>query len=152
MSRLDVDIFKGRMQGADEFLELSITALGLLDLDVFTKSDPFAVLFRLENEKWEVVGKTEVVYNCLCPKFVKKFDVSLRTPQAKYKLVLYDFDFRLMNIEHNDELGECWFTTEMVSCKTFFFLTFFVLVWIAEMVLKTLLTCCSSYAMRSKDG
>ncbi|CAB9509275.1 Copine-6 [Seminavis robusta] len=69
-------------------LELSIYARGLKNVAGFGKgtSDPFAIVTRLsvnENEKPEVIGKTEVVKNNLSPDFVKvfKLEYGLGTPQ-----------------------------------------------------------------------
>ena len=61
-------------------VELSLSCTKLLDLDTFSKSDPFAVLYLLvypqtdEGNKsclkwsWLKVGRTEVIYDNLDPK------------------------------------------------------------------------------------
>ena len=53
-------------------VELSFSCTKLLDLDTFSKSDPFAVLYRATNEgykkSWSKVGRTEVIYDNLNPK------------------------------------------------------------------------------------
>ena len=53
-------------------VELSLSCTKLLDLDTFSKSDPFAVLYCATNEgykkSWSKVGRTEVIYDNLDPK------------------------------------------------------------------------------------
>ena len=53
-------------------VELSLSCTKLLDLDTFSKSDPFAVLYKAMNEghkrSWVKVGRTEVIYDNLDPK------------------------------------------------------------------------------------
>ena len=53
-------------------VELSLSCTKLLDLDTFSKSDPFAVLYRPTNEgnkrSWLKIGRTEVIYDNLDPK------------------------------------------------------------------------------------
>jgi len=54
-------------------VELSLSCSKLLDLDAFSKSDPFVVLFQASQESqrkkgWVKVGRTEVIFDNLNPK------------------------------------------------------------------------------------
>lgn len=57
-------------------VELSISCTKLLDLDTFSKSDPFAVLYKAmskgKKQTWFKLGRTEVIYDNLDPK-VRKY-------------------------------------------------------------------------------
>ena len=56
-------------------LELFISARGLFDMDVFSKSDPY-VRVHYKNpltQKWSIVGRTETIDNNLNPNFKKSF-------------------------------------------------------------------------------
>jgi len=57
-------------------VELSICCSKLADLDVFSKSDPFLILYQEERErsgKWIEIGRTETIDNTLNPEWQKKF-------------------------------------------------------------------------------
>ena len=55
-------------------IELSFSCTELLNMDVFSKSDPFVVLYMntgytlQSNAGWVKVGRTEVIYDNLNPK------------------------------------------------------------------------------------
>jgi len=53
-------------------VELSVSCTKLLNLDTFSKSDPFAVLYKATNDgkkkSWLKLGRTEVIYDNLDPK------------------------------------------------------------------------------------
>ena len=53
-------------------VELSVSCTKLLDLDTFSKSDPFAALYKATNDgrktSWVKLGRTEVIYDNLDPK------------------------------------------------------------------------------------
>ncbi len=66
--------------------ELHIACEGLLDLDVASKSDPYAILFARDKlgyrlcrdvscRQWVKIGATEVINDNLNPKFVKSIVV-----------------------------------------------------------------------------
>ena len=58
-------------------VELSFSCTDLLDMDVFSKSDPFIVLYMntgytsQSNAGWLKLGRTEVIYDNLNPKVLK---------------------------------------------------------------------------------
>lgn len=58
-------------------LELFISARGLYDMDVFSKSDPYVKVFFKKSPKmpFAVLGRTETVDNNLNPNFKKSFIV-----------------------------------------------------------------------------
>ena len=54
-------------------VELSLSCSKLLDLDTFSKSDPFVVLYKASQESqkkkgWVKLGRTEVIFDNLDPK------------------------------------------------------------------------------------
>ena len=56
-------------------VELTISCKNLADMDTFSKSDPFAVLY-LQDAKtgsWSYQGRTETIDNTLNPQWAKKF-------------------------------------------------------------------------------
>ena len=56
-------------------VELSIRCTNLADMDVFSKSDPFCVLYMKDQKsgQWLCFDKTETIDNNLNPHFEKKF-------------------------------------------------------------------------------
>ena len=57
-------------------VELSFSCTDLLDMDVFSKSDPFIVLYMStgytsSNAGWLKLGRTEVIYDNLNPKVLR---------------------------------------------------------------------------------
>ena len=55
-------------------VELSISCTHLTDMDVFSKSDPFCVLYIKDNTRgWLCVDRTETIDNTLEPHWQKKF-------------------------------------------------------------------------------
>ena len=87
-------------------VELSIYCTNLKDADIFSKSDPVCVLFENRVGKWVEVGRTEMILNCLNPKFQKKFNVNYnpQSPQA-LKFEIYDWDNNSQQLNRHDFLG-----------------------------------------------
>ena len=57
-------------------VELSMNCSKLEDMDVFSKSDPFCVLYVKENGRtgaWRCIDRTETIDNTLEPHWQKKF-------------------------------------------------------------------------------
>ncbi|KAL2085742.1 hypothetical protein ACEWY4_019062 [Coilia grayii] len=89
-------------------VELTVSCENLLDKDVFSKSDPMCVLLmNISGSQWSEVGRTEMVLNCLNPKFAKKFllDYYFEVVQ-KVKFELYDIDNSSADLSKHDFLGE----------------------------------------------
>ena len=61
--------------GVTSRIELSISAQGLKDKDIMSKSDPFCVV-SLKNAKgaWEEIGRTEIIANNLNPNWYNLFN------------------------------------------------------------------------------
>ena len=75
-------------------VELTIECNNLRDMDTFSKSDPMVVVYSLELPlRWVEVGRTEVVWDNLNPKFSKSFHVNYYFErEQKYKFEVYDID------------------------------------------------------------
>lgn len=89
-------------------VELSISCENLLDKDVFSKSDPLcALLLNTGGNQWVEIGRTEMVKNCLDPKFSKKFLLDYYFEQVqKLKFGVYDIDNETFDLGDDDFLGE----------------------------------------------
>ena len=76
-------------------VSIQISCRNLVDLDNFGESDPFAKLYvKAEKDpSWQLVGQTEVIFNCLSPNFTKIFDVSYYFEKNQIiRVEIYDFD------------------------------------------------------------
>ena len=58
--------------GLVQKLNLSFACEDLPDLDTFSKSDPFCILYKKNGNSWIKLGGTEVIHDNLNPKFVQK--------------------------------------------------------------------------------
>ncbi|XP_029001593.1 copine-3-like [Betta splendens] len=89
-------------------VELSISCDNLLDMDVFSKSDPLCVLFVSHpGSQWSEVGRTERVSNCLNPTFSKTFVLDYYFEMVqKLKFDVYDIDSDSCSVRDADFLGE----------------------------------------------
>ncbi|XP_005099340.1 copine-8 isoform X1 [Aplysia californica] len=93
-------------------VELSISCRKLIDADVFSKSDPIAVMFIQDKSSrgWREFGRTEIIWNNLNPDFVKKFVMQYYFEQSqKLKFEVYDVDSASSDLSKHDFLGrmEC---------------------------------------------
>ena len=78
-------------------VELYISCTDLVNKDVFSKSDPFAVLFETKpglGQKGWMVDKTEVIYDNLNP----KVSVSIYAMQLAWSCGVYDVKHRLCTL------------------------------------------------------
>ena len=74
-------------------VELSISCENLADLDLFSKSDPFCVLYMKDGDRWMLVDKTETIDNTLNPIFEKKFLMQFRFEERQLlRFSVYDRD------------------------------------------------------------
>uniref|UniRef100_A0A6Q2YHF1 Copine-3 n=1 Tax=Esox lucius TaxID=8010 RepID=A0A6Q2YHF1_ESOLU len=80
----------------------------LLDMDLFSKSDPMCVLLiNTAGSQWYEVGRTETVKNCLSPKFAKKFIIDYYFELVqRLKFQIYDIDNKTVDLSDDDFLGE----------------------------------------------
>lgn len=93
-------------------VELSITCKDLADMDTFSKSDPFCVVYIKESgggpDKFVCVGKTETIMNTLNPAWQTKFELSYKFESRQLmKFAVYDSDEDSNNLEDHDFIGSC---------------------------------------------
>jgi hypothetical protein len=93
-------------------VELSITCKDLADMDTFSKSDPFCVVYMKESgggpDKWVSLGKTETIMNTLNPAWQTKFEVSYKFESRQMlKFDVYDLDSDSARLEDHDFIGSC---------------------------------------------
>ena len=101
-------------------IELSISCRRLRDKDVFSKSDPMAVLFKkpTKNAKnWIEIGRTERISDNLNPDFQTKFMLDYVFSQYQlFKIALFDIDSQSQSLTPHDKLGQYEFALgEVVS-------------------------------------
>eukprot|EP00092_Neocalanus_flemingeri_P106493 GFUD01136651.1.p1 GENE.GFUD01136651.1~~GFUD01136651.1.p1 ORF type:complete len:613 (+),score=118.61 GFUD01136651.1:100-1938(+) len=93
-------------------VELSIRCRDLADMDVFSKSDPFCVLYVKDSKsgQWLCLDKTETIDNTLEPHFEKKFVLQYKFEERQLlRFDVYDSDGNSNNLEDHDFIGsmEC---------------------------------------------
>merc|ERR1711887_491620 len=93
-------------------VEISIYCSQLEDMDVFSKSDPFCVLYVKDSrsKQWHCFGKTETIDNTLEPNFEKKFVLHYKFEERQQlRFDVYDSDSNSANLEDHDFIGsmEC---------------------------------------------
>lgn len=88
-------------------MELTISCENLMDMDVFSKSDPLCALYLNTGSHWYEFGRTEMILNCLNPKFSKKFVLDYYFEMVqRLKFCVYDIDNDSHSLEDDDFLGE----------------------------------------------
>ena len=88
-------------------VELSISCTHLTDMDVFSKSDPFCVLYMRDGDRWLLVDKTETIDNTLDPVFEKKFVLQFRFEERQLlRLSVYDRDGPSQKLADHDFIGQ----------------------------------------------
>ena len=88
-------------------VELSISCAHLTDMDVFSKSDPFCVLYMRDGDRWLLVDKTETIDNTLDPVFEKKFVLQFRFEERQLlRLSVYDRDGPSQKLADHDFIGQ----------------------------------------------
>jgi len=94
-------------------VELSVSCSKLADMDTFSKSDPFLVLYQEDRERggrWMELGRTETIDNTLDPHWQKKFvlDYTFERRQL-FRFDVYDEDTASNNLSDHDFIGrmEC---------------------------------------------
>jgi len=93
-------------------VELSIKCNNLADLDVFSKSDPFCVLYMKDSRsnQWLCFDKTETIDNNLNPHFQKKFVMQYKFEERQLlRFDVYDSDGNDADLDAHDFIGsmEC---------------------------------------------
>lgn len=89
-------------------VELTISCENLMDMDVFSKSDPLCALYiNTTGSHWYELGRTEMILNCLNPKFAKKFVLDYYFEMVqRLRFCVYDIDNNTYNLDDDDFLGE----------------------------------------------
>uniref|UniRef100_A0A3P8VWB0 Copine-3 n=1 Tax=Cynoglossus semilaevis TaxID=244447 RepID=A0A3P8VWB0_CYNSE len=89
-------------------VELTISCENLMDMDVFSKSDPLCALYiNTTGSQWSEFARTEMILNCLNPKFAKKFVLDYYFEMVqKLKFCVYDIDNNTYDLSDDDFLGE----------------------------------------------
>lgn len=93
-------------------VEIHVSCRDLADMDVFSKSDPFVVMYTqgVGTKEWREHGRTEVIMNNLNPDFVKTFVLHYFFEEVqKLKFEVYDVDSKSTNLRDQDFIGsaEC---------------------------------------------
>ena len=79
--------------GLSNKLSIGFKCEQLPNMDTFSKSDPFCVLYKKTNNKWQEIGKTELINDNLNPEFVKKILVDFHfEAKEQFKVEVYDSD------------------------------------------------------------
>ena len=96
-------------QGLSNKLELSFKCESLPNMDTFSKSDPFCVVYKQNGTRWDMIGKTELILDNLNPQFIKKVLVDFHFEQSeKFKVEVYDSDDgtnQTNNLSAHDYIG-----------------------------------------------
>ncbi|ODN05578.1 Copine-8 [Orchesella cincta] len=93
-------------------VEISISCRNLLDMDVFSRSDPMCVVYHhpAGMSHWVELVRTEVIWDNLDPDFVTKVAIDYRFEiEQPLRFEVYDIDAPSANLENHDFLGyaEC---------------------------------------------
>ena len=93
-------------------VELSLACSNLADMDVFSKSDPFCVLYFWDAKarSWMCLDRTETIDNNLHPEWQKKFVLQYKFEERQLlKFEVYDADDKSSNLDNHDFIGsiEC---------------------------------------------
>jgi len=91
-------------------VEVSISCKNLADMDTFSKSDPFAVLYLQDARtgRWSCQGRTETIDNTLDPQWAKKFVLNYQFETRQLlKVEVYDSDSDSRRLEDHDHIGSC---------------------------------------------
>ncbi|KAM7370134.1 hypothetical protein PAMP_011414 [Pampus punctatissimus] len=89
-------------------VELTISCDNLMDMDIFSKSDPLCALYiNTSGSHWYEFGRTEMILNCLNPKFAKRFVIDYYFEMVqRLKFCVYDIDNNTYDLSDDDFLGE----------------------------------------------
>lgn len=92
-------------------VELSIRCNNLLDMDLFSKSDPMVVVYMQTNNHWIEKGRTETIVNCLNPEFSRRIGLDYHFEEIqRLRFDVHDIDnAATASLSDDDYLGsmEC---------------------------------------------
>ena len=114
-------------QGLYSHVELSLSATGLRDRDVLSKSDPMVVIYSKGRDgSLQELSRTEVVPNSLNPKWITKYTIAYHF-ETVHNLVFRVFDVdtqfhnqdvKMLKLEEQDFLGEASCTLAQIVTKS----------------------------------
>lgn len=94
-------------------LEIQIEASQLANMDVFSLSDPFALLEEKHGSEWAEIGRTETIWDVLNPKWVRSFSLEGKTKRSDVlKVTIYDRDSRTQDLDRQEMIGFSTCTVE----------------------------------------
>jgi len=95
------------IEGAGDKVELALFARGLPEMDRFSSSDPFAVVFVEDGTGWKAVGRTETVWDEPNPDFARKVVVPYSNDgRCLCTVKLYDNDAWRKTKDHEEVTSE----------------------------------------------
>ena len=102
--------------GLAQRLQLSFKCNDLINMDTFSKSDPFVVFYQQKGNMWQKLGQTEIIHDNLNPEWVQKIQAEFHFEQNdKYKVEVYDSDDdKAKNLSAHDFIGALEFTLHEV--------------------------------------
>jgi len=88
-------------------VEIFLSANDMPDLDTFSKSDIFLVLYMMEQNNWRRIGRTETIYDNHHPVFQKQFKMNyIFEKEQPIRIEAYDEDKKnVRNIDDHDYVG-----------------------------------------------
>lgn len=96
-------------------LEIQIEASQLANMDVFSLSDPFALLEKESGNDWSEIGRTETIWDVLNPKWVRSFLLPSSTKKTTMlRVTIYDRDARTQDLEKHEIIGDATCTVEEI--------------------------------------
>lgn len=103
-----------------EKVTLTFECKNLPRQDILSKSDPMLVLYRIENGKKQLIGRTDPIMNNEDPKFDKRFELDFFFEQIQLLFVeIYDIDTNHYdNLQEHDFLGCAQFSLASVMSST----------------------------------
>ena len=98
----------GASSNPTSMVELSLSCNKLADMDTFSKSDPFAVLYLKDSRSghWVYVDRTETIDNTLNPQWAKKFVLEFQFEKRQLmKIAEVNCHFKVLSFSA-EEVGE----------------------------------------------
>jgi len=104
-------------------VEFYFSAEGLPNLDTFSNTDPFAIVYFDETQgsarHWTEIGRTETIDDTQKPSWTKQFKATFQFEMMQYvRVVVVDRDSASEDLSKHDVVGTCEFTMgQMMGAK-----------------------------------